>query len=438
MSRNQIAVCTSDADFLATLRGHCPDRTFADFRDSLDAGVIIVDGSFQGEVPSAGRSRVRILLEPAAVAQPRGFGDLRLEREVFLGSVEEFLGIAGDLSMTMQRGADLEQEVDLFAEVRDLMLVADPDLVFEKITQSALTILRLPAGALLVHDPRLDRFIVAYATDRTAPSPSDESNAALQELARQAVRDRRTWLLGKTAEGLSMIAVPLEIGGEVLGFFTATVPSGLEVSDAAASQAARYIRAVRGVVAHLHQLTRSRDLAMLDDLTKAFNRRFFDSYLDEEIERARRYGSFFSIIFLDLDDLKLVNNRHGHLMGSRVLQEVARRILGAVRNIDKVVRFGGDEFCIIMPQTDQVQASLVAGRVRKSLIQSSFHSEPDIEIPIAASFGIATYPYHALSKEDLIRQADDAMYRVKSSTKNAIGLAGESAISRTGAPGEAI
>jgi diguanylate cyclase (GGDEF)-like protein len=185
----------------------------------------------------------------------------------------------------------------------------------------------------------------------------------------------------------------------------------------------RYVRAVASVVGNIYQLTRSRDLAMRDDLTKAFNRRFFESYLDEEIERARRYGSLFSIIFLDMDDLKMVNNFYGHLTGSRTLQEVAKRILGAVRAIDKVVRFGGDEFCIILPETDQEQAIAVANRVRKSLTASSLRLDSYIEISITASFGIASYPTHGLTKDELIRQADAAMYRVKATTKNAVGIA---------------
>jgi two-component system cell cycle response regulator len=177
------------------------------------------------------------------------------------------------------------------------------------------------------------------------------------------------------------------------------------------------------VMSNIYQLTRSRDLAMRDDLTKAFNRRFFESYLDEEIERARRYGATCSIIFLDLDDLKTVNNAHGHLAGSRTLQEVAKRIMAAVRNIDKVVRFGGDEFCIILPQTDQEQAVAVAHRVRKAMTSAVFHLGDSIDISISASFGIATFPTHGLTKDDLIRQADAAMYRVKSTTKNAVGVA---------------
>src|SRR5947208_4981601 len=176
-----------------------------------------------------------------------------------------------------------------------------------------------------------------------------------------------------------------------------------------AANVSRYLRSVASVLGNIYQLTRSQDLAMRDDLTKAFNRRFFESYLDEEIERSRRYGSLFSIIFLDLDELKTVNDFYGHLTGSRTLQEVAKRILAAVRTIDKVVRFGGDEFCIILPETDQEQAMAVANRVRKSLTASVFIIDNTIEISVTASFGIATYPTHGLSKDDLIRQADAAM-----------------------------
>src|SRR5207237_8519941 len=153
---------------------------------------------------------------------------------------------------------------------------------------------------------------------------------------------------------------------------------------------------------------------------KASTAPLLDTYLKEELERYRRYGSLFSIIFLDLDDLKMVNNFYGHLTGSRTLQEVAKRILSAVRTIDKVVRFGGDEFCIILPETDQEQAMAVANRVRKALTATSFIIDGNVEISVTASFGIATYPTHGLSKDDLIRQADAAMYRVKANTKHAV------------------
>jgi diguanylate cyclase (GGDEF)-like protein len=119
----------------------------------------------------------------------------------------------------------------------------------------------------------------------------------------------------------------------------------------------------------------------------------------------------------------LVNNLYGHLGGSRTLQEVAKRILSAVRGIDKVVRFGGDEFCVILPQTDQEQAIAVANRIARAVSSSELQIDANVEVSITASFGIATYPTHAITKEELIRQADAAMYRVKATTKNAVGLA---------------
>jgi len=85
--------------------------------------------------------------------------------------------------------------------------------------------------------------------------------------------------------------------------------------------------------------------------------------------------------------------------------------------------FGGDEFCIILPQTDQDQAVAVAHRVRKAMMSAPFHLSDEIDIAISASFGIATYPKHGTTKDDLIRQADAAMYRVKSTTKDAVGVA---------------
>ena len=114
-----------------------------------------------------------------------------------------------------------------------------------------------------------------------------------------------------------------------------------------------------------------------------------------------------------------------HAQGERVLDGDAQRAgaMAAVRGIDKVVRFGGDEFCVILPQTDQDQAIMVANRIARAISSQPLHIEKDLDVTITASFGIATYPTHAMTKDGLIRQADAAMYRVKSTTKNAVGVA---------------
>ncbi len=168
---------------------------------------------------------------------------------------------------------------------------------------------------------------------------------------------------------------------------------------------------------------RLNELITKDDLTLSYNRRFFEEYFSEELERARRYNNPLSLIFMDLDGLHKVNDRFGHAMGSRTLQEAAARIMNAVRTIDKVVRYGGDEFCIILPETDWEGASEVAERIRQRLAASPFLIDETGGIEITGSFGIASYPTHAMTKEEMIKKADEAMYRIKSLTKNDIQVA---------------
>ena len=178
--------------------------------------------------------------------------------------------------------------------------------------------------------------------------------------------------------------------------------------------------AIRNALLH----SKTRELTIKDDLTDAYNRRFFETYLEEEIQKAKKFQNNLSIIFLDVDNLKEVNEKHGHLMGSKVLQEIAHRIILAVRGIDKVVRYGGDEFCIILPETDANGAFLVAERIKNTIAAKPFLVTESLETYLTASFGIASFPTHASSKEELIRKADKAMFDVKTLRKNGIKLAG--------------
>jgi diguanylate cyclase (GGDEF)-like protein len=300
------------------------------------------------------------------------------------------------------------------------MAISDASAVSERITCTVLELLGLRRGTLFLHDPRLERYVVSYSSDPKVRETGEFLPGVPPGLLQRALSSGISFAADADA---GMIVMPLQAQHDLIGVIRVPLDTGERYDEEGVANVSRYLRQVASVLSNIYQLTRSRDLAMRDDLTKAFNRRFFDAYLDEEIERARRYAATCSIIFLDLDDLKTVNNAYGHLAGSRTLQEVAKRILAAVRGIDKVVRFGGDEFCIILPQTDQEQAVAVAHRVRRAMMSAPFHLSDDIDIAISASFGIATYPTHGLNKDDLIRQADAALYRVKSTTKDAVGVA---------------
>jgi diguanylate cyclase (GGDEF)-like protein len=157
-----------------------------------------------------------------------------------------------------------------------------------------------------------------------------------------------------------------------------------------------------------------------DDLTTAFNRRHLDAYLEEELDRDRRYGRTFSLLFFDLDHLKEVNDQHGHLAGSRVLREVARLIQGKLRKSDRIFRYGGDEFVVTLPETGAEGALRVAHRLRRAVRSHRFLVAEGMSVTLTASFGVATFPHDGSSQEELIRAADQAMYRIKTQSRDGV------------------
>ena len=168
---------------------------------------------------------------------------------------------------------------------------------------------------------------------------------------------------------------------------------------------------------------RSTEMSFTDDLTQLFNGRYLQLALSREIKRSRRYQLPLSIIFLDLDGFKKVNDTHGHLAGSRALVEVGQVLRSTVREIDIVSRYGGDEFTVVLPQTSPAGAVVIAERIRKSIEERIFLSEMGHEVRLTASFGVASFPDHAQTREELLQKADRAMYEVKDREKNGVALA---------------
>jgi diguanylate cyclase (GGDEF)-like protein len=169
---------------------------------------------------------------------------------------------------------------------------------------------------------------------------------------------------------------------------------------------------------------RTEQLTITDDLTRLFNSRYLNLYLGREISRCKRHGIPLSVIFLDLDGFKGVNDQYGHLAGSGTLTEVGTILAAGVRESDILARYGGDEFVVVLPETPASGALVIAERLRRAIEEHRFLEPQGVCARISASFGIATYPDHALSPEGLIQKADQAMYRVKEREKNGIEVAG--------------
>jgi diguanylate cyclase (GGDEF)-like protein len=161
-------------------------------------------------------------------------------------------------------------------------------------------------------------------------------------------------------------------------------------------------------------------LAITDGLTGLYNSRYFYKDLDLEIARTERYGSSFSLMLFDIDDFKRLNDTYGHQAGDEVLQELARILKTVSRVTDVVVRYGGEEFIIILPNTSEGEAIALANRIRRTVEETKIRINMEERVSITLSGGIASFPLNASSAKDLLNAADQAMYSAKAAGKNTV------------------
>ena len=217
----------------------------------------------------------------------------------------------------------------------------------------------------------------------------------------------------------NILCAPLVSRGRTIGVIEMlNRPGGFSDADLELLQVLVNPAAVAIENAYLFQETQR--LTIQDDLTKLFNSRHLNHLLQLELEAAKKEGRSLSLIFLDLDGFKAVNDNYGHLQGSQSLVEIAEIIQAATRESDTAGRYGGDEFMLILPDTDMEAAYKVAETIRDAIAAYKLK-----DINMSASIGLACYPLHGTSKERLIRLADRAMYRVKENGKNGIMTAQE-------------
>lgn len=163
-----------------------------------------------------------------------------------------------------------------------------------------------------------------------------------------------------------------------------------------------------------------RGLTYTDDVTGLYNQRYLEAVLERELALSKRNGTSFSVLFLDLDHFKKINDTYGHLVGSRILCEAGDEIKETLRESDLTFRFGGDEFVCVLSHTNLVEAMIVAERVRLRLEQKQFLAVEGLDIRITASIGVASYPEHALTRDEILGAADEALYGSKDGPRNRV------------------
>lgn len=223
----------------------------------------------------------------------------------------------------------------------------------------------------------------------------------------------------------NILAVPLKTRGKVTGVLEILNKRGGEKARFQEQDLETVMLFLEPAAIALENATlfqKTTELTLMDDLTHLFNTRYLYQSLKNEISRARRYGYPLAVLFLDLDGFKAVNDTNSHLVGSTTLKIVAKILTAGVRSIDIVARYGGDEFTLLLPNTDKEGAMVVAERLRKNIEDHAYEIELGVKIKLSASFGVSIFPHHAQDPETLIQKADQAMYKVKESTKNAVAL----------------
>ena len=213
----------------------------------------------------------------------------------------------------------------------------------------------------------------------------------------------------------SIVAVPLLVREKPIGVLElVALPGGKDIftdDDVRVAQVMAEFAAI--AIDNARNFQRVQDLTLTDEHTGLFNARHLLAQLDREVNRCQRFGRPLSLLFLDIDHFKKVNDTRGHLVGSRVLKEVGRLLAETVRTVDSAYRYGGDEFALLLLETSSDGARAAAQRVLDAFRGRSFDVGTGEPLKVTVSIGAASYPDHALTALGLLEAADRAMYRVK-------------------------
>jgi len=324
----------------------------------------------------------------------------------------------------------LERRETLLEAIREANATLDPKKVAGWLVHQARSWIPSPCWVVVARDLKGDLAVIA--DEGLAPNLMPSIWMAAQWVMRHGTELLSSDLAkdsGKPGVTGSAIAFPLVCRNRTVGVLVGLDPLPSAAVPSIGPALSLAIRSVLEPPAialdNALSLQRTEAVSVTDDLTGLYNSRYLNLVLRRESKRASRSGRPLSLLFMDLDGFKGVNDTHGHLAGSKALVEAGVIIRSSARETDVAARFGGDEFSVILPDTGREGAVSVAERIRERINAWEFLASDGLSIHLTASIGVATLPDVAASAEELLRAADVAMYRVKDAGKNGIHIAQE-------------
>ncbi|MDO8427346.1 MAG: diguanylate cyclase [Deltaproteobacteria bacterium] len=334
----------------------------------------------------------------------------------------------------LEENQEMRQSLKLFEVCRAVTATIDISKLYNISLDALLQMIPGEAGIIIFYEDEMKKldikairhlgidageqivkaFMESYGKDLQGPgSITVLSKPELKGDRQEALKDYNSLLIAPIIKGKGTIGFIIILS--MLG------KDGYTIRDI--KNADFIVEHASGAFENAQKYSEAKEMAFIDSLTNLYNSKYLETVLEKELKRADRLMMPVTVLFLDLDNFKRINDTNDHLIGSKVLIEVGKILLKCVREVDTVIRYGGDEYVIILVDADYDVAGRVAERIRSSIEKNSFLEEESLNVRITVSIGIATYPVHTKDKKELLKIADKAMYRAKDISRNMVYLA---------------
>lgn len=330
-------------------------------------------------------------------------------------------------------------ELGIFHDVaKTLTSSLDLDTILQSIMEKMAAYFEPAAWSLLMLDEASNEFYYAAIVGKGCESVNALTLQSGETLARWVVEKGEPIVISDVnqdprlqrptdgdffADGCSVVCVPVRTSGKVLGIIQLM---NVDVRVYGRNELLLQTLADYAAIAieNARAVRRVQELSITDTCTGLYNAQHLFTVLAEEVARSQRFGYEFSLLFIDLDHFKRVNDEHGHLVGSKLLAKFGQSLRDHLRLVDAAFRYGGDEFAVLLPQTSKEAALFVARRLMAVLYDNVWLPDEIPHLALRASVGIASYPADATTPEGLVQLADEMMYKVKQGGRNNISVAG--------------